>query len=98
MSADVFLGVPFNIASYALLTHMIAQVTGYTVGDLIITFGNLHLYTNHIEQAKKQLDRRPNPLPTLTLTPHTDIDDFQFKDFTFNNYNHADAIPAPIAV
>jgi len=98
-SADVFLGVPFNIASYAALTMMIAQVTDLEVGDFVHTFGDAHLYTNHLEQADKQLDRLPLPEPTLTLNPAVkDIFGFTIDDFTLNNYRCHDAIKAPIAV
>ncbi len=98
-SADVFLGVPFNIASYAALTMMIAQVTDLEVGDFVHTFGDAHLYTNHLEQADLQLDRLPLPAPTLTLNPEVkDIFAFTIDDFTLHNYRYHDAIKAPIAV
>lgn len=98
-SADVFLGVPFNIASYAALTMMIAQVTDLQLGDFVHTFGDAHLYTNHLEQADKQLDRLPLPGPTLTLNPDVkDIFGFTIDDFTLSNYRCHDAIKAPIAV
>lgn len=98
-SADVFLGVPFNIASYALLTHMVAQVTGLGVGDFIWTGGDCHLYDNHREQAELQLTRTPYPLPQLQLNPHKlDIDEFVFDDIQVLNYQHHPPIKAPIAV
>ncbi len=98
-SADVFLGVPFNIASYALLTHMVAQVTGLGVGDFIWTGGDCHLYDNHREQAELQLTRTPYPLPQLQLNPNkTDIDQFVYDDIQVLNYQHHPPIKAPIAV
>ncbi|MDF7676480.1 thymidylate synthase [Neisseriaceae bacterium ESL0693] len=98
-SADIFLGVPFNIASYALLTLMIAQVTGLQAGEFIHTLGDAHLYLNHIEQAKLQLTRQPKPLPTMTLNPDIhDLFDFHFEDFNLSEYHPDPSIKAAIAV
>jgi thymidylate synthase len=98
-SADIFLGVPFNIASYALLTMMVAQVTGLKPGEFIHTFGDAHLYLNHLEQAREQLTRRPYPLPTMTLNPAvTDIFGFAYDDFTLENYQAHPHIKAAVAV
>jgi len=97
-SADVFLGVPFNIASYALLTHMMAQACGLEVGDFVHSFGDTHLYLNHIEQAKLQLSRTPKPLPRLKLTPRASIFEHQFEDFIIVGYDAEPNIKAPIAI
>ncbi len=98
-SADLFLGVPFNIASYALLTLMVAQVGGFEPGEFIHTFGDLHLYTNHLAQAHRQLAREPRPLPTLRLNPTvTDLFRFRYEDFTLEDYDPHPHIKAPVAV
>ena len=98
-SADIFLGVPFNIASYALLTMMIAQVCGLKLGDFVHTFGDTHLYMNHLEQAREQLSRQPRKIPTMRLNPAVkNLFDFTYTDFTLENYDPHPLIKAPIAV
>jgi thymidylate synthase len=98
-SADTFLGVPFNIASYALFTMMIAQVTNLDLGDFVHTFGDVHLYNNHIEQAKEQLSRELRSLPTMKLNPEIkDLNDFKFEDFELENYNPHPHIKAAVSV
>ena len=98
-SADIFLGVPFNIASYALLTMMVAQVCGLRPAEFVHTFGDLHLYSNHLEQAQEQLRREPRPLPRMILNPaRRELGDFVYEDFTLEGYDPHPAIKAPVAV
>src|SRR6201996_7037337 len=97
-SADVFLGVPFNIASYALLTAMVAQVTGYEPGEFVHTLGDAHLYLNHLDQAREQLTREPLPLPVLEIADRADLFAFEYEDFKLRGYQAHEKIAAPIAV
>jgi len=97
-SADLFLGVPFNIASYALLTHMIAAQTGLAVADLVWTGGDVHIYDNHVEQVELQLTREPRPFPTVRLGPADSLFDYAFEDFAVVGYEPHPGIKAPVAV
>jgi thymidylate synthase len=97
-SADIFLGVPFNIASYALLTMMVGQLTDLRAGHFVHTLGDAHLYSNHVEQAALQLTRAPYPLPTMRITPRAHIDDYDLDDFELVGYQSHPSIKAPIAV
>jgi len=98
-SADIFLGVPFNIASYALFLQMMAQVCDLKLGDFVHTFGDVHLYSNHREQAEEQLSREPLTLPRMIINPERkEIDDFEYGDFTLEGYDPHPAIRAPVAV
>jgi len=99
MSNDIFLGAPFNIASYAILTHMVAQVVGMDVGELVYNIGDMHVYSNHVEQVGLQLKREPYPLPTLLLNPAIkNIDDFTIDDIKVVNYQHHPKISAKVSV
>ena len=98
-SADIFLGVPFNITGYALLTMMVAQVTGLRMGQFVHTFGDVHLYLNHVDQAREQLSRLPRALPGMSINPSvTEIGDFRFEDFELTHYDPHPHIAAPVAV
>jgi thymidylate synthase len=98
-SADLFLGVPFNIASYALLTMMVAQVTGLRPGDFVHTFGDLHIYVNHLEQVREQLSREPRPLPVMRLNPERrELEEFRYDDFVLEGYDPWPAIRGEVSV
>ena len=97
-SADLFLGVPFNIASYALLTRMVAQVAGLQAHEFVLTLGDAHLYLNHLDQAKRQLSRAPHPFPTLRLADKVELADYEVDDFQLESYRYHKPIKAPIAV
>jgi thymidylate synthase len=98
-SADIFLGVPYNVASYAILTRMVAKITGLKAKEFVHTFGDLHLYSNHVEQAKKQLARAPKPLPKLIIHgDQKEITDFKYDDFEIRDYDPHPNIKAPIAI
>jgi len=97
-SADLFLGVPFNIASYALLTHLVAAQTGLAVGDFVWTGGDCHIYDNHVEQVAEQLSRAPFPLPTISIAPRDSIFDYEYEDFEIHDYQHHPAIRGAVAV
>jgi thymidylate synthase len=98
-SADVFLGVPFNIASYALFTMMMAQVVGLKPGEFVHTFGDVHIYSNHMKQVKEQLTRKPKPFPKMKINPKIkNIDDFKIEDFELTNYNPDESIKADVTV
>ena len=97
-SADAFLGVPFNIASYALLTLMMSQVCGFKPGEFVHSFGDVHIYKNHFEQARLQLSREPYPLPSMIIQPAKSLFDYKYESFELKNYRHHEAIKAAVAV